>query len=58
MELNSVRRLVYEHEPDYYEIDELKEKNILYDCYNYYIFNNEFIINFEELEYIYGGDII
>lgn len=58
MELNNAKRLVFEHELDDYEINELKEKSILYDCYNYYIFNNEFIYSFSELEYIYGGDII
>lgn len=33
--MNNTRRLSYEHELDYYEIDELKRKNRLYDCSNY-----------------------
>jgi len=58
MELNSAKRLVFEHELDDYEVYDLKVRNVLYESYNYYIFNNEFIYSFSELEYIYGGDII
>ena len=58
MELNNAKRLVFEHELDDYEVYDLKVRNVLYESYNYYIFNNEFIYSFSELEYIYGGDII
>lgn len=58
MKLNSAKRLVFEHELDDYEVYDLKVRNVLYESYNYYIFNNEFIYSFSELEYIYGGDII
>lgn len=56
MKLNNAKRLSYEHELDFYEIDELERKNVLQDCSYYYIFYNDTFFDWEGLEYTYGGE--